>query len=53
MGNTKGMLILLFLDSQWLLNTQPMMSEGDTAHMEIQATLDAVKKESRLSKWVS
>jgi len=30
------------LDSWWLLYTQPIISEGKTAHMEIRATLDAV-----------
>jgi len=44
--------ISLFLDSR-LLYTQPIMSEEDTAHTEIRATLDAVKKESRMSKWAA
>jgi len=43
-------LISFFLDSRWLLYTQTVMSEGNTGHTEIRATLDAVKKESRLSK---
>jgi len=29
------------------------MSEGKTIHTEIRITLDAVKKESRLSKWAA
>ena len=31
--------ISLFVDSWWLLYTQPVMSEGNTSHMEIKATL--------------
>ena len=33
-----------FLDSWWLLYTQPVMSEGNTAHKEIRANLDAGQK---------
>ena len=40
MGNT-GRNVDPFLDSWWLLYGQPVMSEGNTAHMEIRATLDA------------
>ena len=41
------------LGSRWLLYTQPIMSEGNTTHTEIRATLDAVKKGLRLSKWAA
>ena len=34
MGNLWEMLISLFLDSRWLLYTHPVMSEGNTAHMD-------------------
>ena len=40
---------LSFVESRWLLYTQPIMPEGKIADMEMRATLDAVKKESRLS----
>jgi len=42
-------LISLFIDNFWLLYAQPIMSEGNTADTEIRATLNAVKKDSRLS----
>ena len=47
MENTGETSILSFLvrDSRWMLYTQSKMSEGNTAHMEIKTTLDAVKKE--------
>ena len=45
------MLISLFVDSQWLLYTQPVMSEGNTADTEMKATLDAVKK--KIVKWAA
>ena len=41
--------IIKFVDSRWLLYTQPIMSEGNMADRKMIATLDAVKKESRLS----
>ena len=43
----------LFLDYQWLLYIQPVMSEVITAHAGIRVTLNAIKKESRLSKWAA
>ena len=49
-SNGKGfgeMSISSFLDSLWLLYTQPVFSEGNTVHVEMWATLDAVKKESK------
>ena len=47
----RKMLISLFVDSQWLLYTQPVMSEGNTADTEMKATLDAVKK--KIVKWAA
>ena len=40
--------ISLCIDSWWLLFTQPVLSEGKTAYTEVRASLDVVKKESRL-----
>jgi len=44
------MLISSFLDCQWLLYIQPVMSEENTAHAGVRVTLNAVKRDSRLSK---
>ena len=33
MGNDRGNADFIVLDSWWLLYTQPVMSEGNTAHM--------------------
>ena len=41
---------LLFLDSRWLLYNQPIMSEGNTFHTRIRATLDVFRNKFRLSK---
>ena len=38
------MLISPFVDSQWLLYTQPVMSEGNTAETKMRTTLDAIEK---------
>jgi len=41
--------ISLFVDSWWLLYTQLVMSEGNTANTEIRPALDAVK----IVKWAA
>ena len=42
------------IDSWWLLYTQPVMSEGNTAHMEIRATLQwMLSKRVKIIKWAA
>jgi len=41
------MSISLFVDSQWLLYTQPVMSVGNIADTKIRVILDAVKRKSQ------